>query len=242
MLGLMVNTSRTGRGTRPASIGAAIKARRAFLGLSAEDVYERSGGVISLKLLSKLENNHTSPGGLKLGRYRMLLHALQLSPAEFEALTGVPASAAEPEELPGSREYEPSLRVPVLGTVSAGLREVRVIDAEDHMLLDPSLPGLRGRPSANLVALRVNGDSMVSEGARGNIRPGWHVIVELGAVPQNGDTVVGWLPEHDAAVVKQYREEPDTILRSVNPAGPVFRLADTEVDIRGVVRMVIGSL
>lgn len=239
MLHVVTSTSPKGRATRAASVGAAIKARRSYLGLKAEDVVERTGNLISLKLLSKLENNHVSPGSLKLGRYRALLGALEWSPTEFEVETGVPASAAEPEGLPGARPYAPVLSIPVIGTVSAGLREVDVSDAEDHIGLDPNLPGVRGRSSANLVALRVNGDSMVSERAGQSIKNGAHVIVELGSIPRGGDIVAAWLTDKETAVLKEYREGPDTILRSFNPVGPVFRLGDEPFEVRGVVRTVI---
>ena len=224
---------------RPASVGAAIKARRAFLGLNAEDVVELTGGIVSLKLLSKLENNHVSVAGLKLGRYRSLLSALQLTPAEFEELTGVAAALPEPEEIPNAQAFVPTLSIPIAGTVSAGLRSVNVSDAADYLVLDPSLPGLRGRASTNLVALRVNGDSMVSDRASGSIKPGAHVIVELGALPSNGDIVAAWLPERDTAVIKEFREGGDVVLRSLNPTGPVFRLGEEAVEVRGVVRMIL---
>jgi SOS-response transcriptional repressor LexA len=236
----MENALRQRRATRPASVGAALKARRNFLGLKAEEVVERTGGTINLKLLSKIENNHVSPASLKLGKYRMLLAALELTPAEFEELTGVHAALPEPEELPGSVPYIPTLRIPVVGTVSAGLRGHRVIDSETFLALDPSLPGLVGRSEANLVALRVNGDSMVSERVGLSIRSGAHVVVELGAIPVDGDLVAAWLPAREVAVLKKFREEPDTVLRSLNPLGPVFRLADEPIDIRGVVRMVLS--
>jgi len=225
---------------RPASVGAAIKARRAFLGINAEDVVELTGGIVSLKLLSKLENNHTSVASLKLGRYRSLLSALQLTPAEFEELTGVTAALPEPEEMPNATAFLPTLRIPIAGTVSAGLRSVNVSDATDHLALDPSLPGLRGRASTNLVALRVNGDSMVSDRASNSIRPGAHVIVELGALPSNGDIVAAWLPDRDTAVIKEFREGSDVVLRSLNPTGPVFRLGEEAVEVRGVVRMILS--
>jgi SOS-response transcriptional repressor LexA len=225
---------------RPASVGAAIKARRAFLGINAEDVVELTGGIVSLKLLSKLENNHTSVASLKLGRYRSLLSALQLTPAEFEELTGVTAALPEPEEMPNATAFLPTLRIPIAGTVSAGLRSVNVSDATDHLALDPGLPGLRGRASTNLVALRVNGDSMVSDRASNSIRPGAHVIVELGALPSNGDIVAAWLPDRDTAVIKEFREGSDVVLRSLNPTGPVFRLGEEAVEVRGVVRMILS--
>jgi len=240
MLSLMAATMPGRTRARPASVGAAIKARRAFLNLKAEDVVDLTRGAISLKLLSKLENNHVSPASLKLGKYRMLLSVLQLGPAEFEELTGVPASAPEPDELPGSTPYTPSINVPLVGTVSAGLKGHIVNDDHDTISLDATLPGLRGRQKQNLVALVVNGDSMVSDCAATTVRPGSHVVVELGALPASGDLVAAWLVNREVAVLKQYGEGGDVVLRSFNPSGPVFRLKDEPIDVRGVVRVIMS--
>jgi SOS-response transcriptional repressor LexA len=225
----------------PKSAGAAIRDRRAYLGLSAEDVAHLTGGVINLRLLTRLENDHLAPQSLRIGKYKALLTVLQLTPAEFEEVTGVPPMTSEPVDLPGSRPYSPTLRVPIAGEVSAGLQAVQMLsDFAEHILLDPSLPGLRNRREADLVALRVTGESMVSEKAGMSIRPGSHVVVELGAIPENGDIVAAWLTNHEIAVLKQYREGPESILRSLNSAGPAFRLGTEPFEVRGVVRAVIS--
>lgn len=224
----------------PKSAGAAIRARRTYLGLKAEDIAELTGGVINLRLLTRLENDHVSPTGLRIGKYRALLAVLQLTPAEFEEMTGVPPMTADPGELPGSTPYLPTLRVPIAGDVSAGLQAVQMeSEFAEHILLDPSLPGLRNRRAADMVALRVTGESMVSERAGMSIRPGSHVIVELGAIPESNDIVAAWLTDREIAVLKQYRETPEAILRSLNNAGPVFRLGAEPFEVRGVVRAII---
>ena len=203
MLASMAATAPKRPSVAPSSPGAAIKARRTYLGLTADDVVELTGGVINLRLLTRLENDHVSPSTLRVGKYRALLAVLKWTPSEFEE--------AEMEA-----------------------------DFPDHLYLDPSLPGLRNRRESDLVALRVNGDSMVSERAGMTIRPGSHVIVEMGAIPSSGDIVAAWLPQRDLAVIKEYKEGPDSVLRSLNPAGPVFRLGIEPIEIRGVVRAVIA--
>ncbi len=138
-----------------------------------------------------------------------------------------------------SENYTPTLPVPILGTVGAGLHALDTdidYDGVEYLPMDPTEPRLRGR--LRLVALRVNGDSMVSDVVARSVRPGSMVVVEIGAIPQDGNLVVAWLPNRDTAVLKQFRESSDAVLRSFNPSGPVFRAADEPIEIRGVVRVV----
>src|SRR5690606_7862812 len=117
---------------KPSSPGNAIAARRRWLGLTAEDVVERTGGSINLKLLSQLENNHYDPGDLRLSKYKALLDALHWTPAEFEEATGVPPLVSDP--LPGAEDFEPVLRIPVMGTVSAGLAAFEeIVEADSYV-------------------------------------------------------------------------------------------------------------
>lgn len=220
----------------PASPGAAISARRYYLGLKQEDVVERSNNVINMRLISRLENDHKSPASLSISKYNALVAALEWTRAEFQDATGVaPAS----EVLPGATPYAPNLEIPVAGTVSAGLTHLggSMIDAET-IPIDLEAAGLAGVNAQDLVWLRVNGDSMVSDAASRFVPPSSIVLVEVGGLPTDGDLVVAWLENRDVMVLKQYREGGDPILRSFNPSGPVFRLRDEPVEVRGVVRLV----
>lgn len=220
----------------PVSPGAAIAARRTYLGLSQQDVVTMSRGIINLKLLSKLENDHVNPSTLRLAKYQTLLEVLRWTPAEFEEATGVTPAVSD---LPGAAPYRPTVEIPLVGTVSAGLRDVEeMVEYSESIPLDPQSKVLRHAREEDLVAVLVNGDSMMSDAAARAIAPGSHIIVEVGAAPRDGNLVVAWLPQRDIAVVKQYREGSDTILRSFNPGGPVFRLGEEPIEIRGVVRMI----
>jgi len=225
--------------TRPTagaiSPGAAIAGRRRALGLTIEDVVNLTRGVVNQKLLSRLENDHISASQLKVTKLTALPSALRWTVADLEEATGVKLN----EGLPGAEAYAPSLRLPVLGTVAAGLRDVdqSMDHPTDYLSVDPHASGLRGRPFKNLVVVLVDGDSMLSDRASRTIPHGASVIVELGATPVDGDIVAAWVPEYDTAVLKKFNEK-DALLRSNNPRGPVFRLIDTDIQIRGVVRLV----
>lgn len=235
MLATMPRETPTRR-VAPATAGSAIRARRNYLGLKQEDIVERSNHVINMRLLSRLENNHKSPASLTLTKYNALVAVLQWTREEFMEATGV---APTVEELPDSVPYRPSTEVPIVGTVSAGLSSLggHVQDAET-LPIDLTAAGLPGINPNDLVWLRVNGDSMVSDYAARHVPQGSLVLVEVGAIPRDGELVVAWLDNRDMAVLKQYRESGDPILRSYNPSGPVFRLSDEPVDVRGVVKLV----
>lgn len=108
----------------------------------------------------------------------------------------------------------------------------------DTLPVDLEASGLRHVNPQDLVWMLVNGDSMVSERASRSVPQGSLVLVEVGALPRHGDMVVAWLPARDTAVIKQFQEGSDSVLRSYNLAGPVFRLGEEPLEIRGVVRLV----
>lgn len=224
--------------TESSHAGRAIAARRAFLDKSRAQIVVETNGVIYEKLLARIETGEKSISSLRLTEYNALLEALEWSPSVFTESTGVEMPAADP--IPGSVPFDASVRIPIYGSVSAGLSQAEIDDAPtDFLSLDPSLPGIKGRPVSALGVLTVNGESMISPVAAQGIPEGSMVLVEWGAVPRNDDLVVAWLSEHETAVLKQYGEGGEVILRSFNPRGPVFRLGSTLADVRGVVRLIM---
>lgn len=217
---------------------AAIRARRAELGKTQAQVVEDSGGVLYGRLVSEIETETRSILGLTVPKLRALAHALEWTVDEFARATGLDVPTAEP--VPGSVEYDPTVTIPEFGSVNAGIHEAEDPGPDVRAFrFDPVAFDLRGRDVNRLAVLKVNGDSMVSEKAAHSIPNGSKVIVEWGALPRTGDIVVAWVPEIDASVLKKYEEGPETILRSFNPLGPVFRAGEYEIDVRGVVRMVM---
>lgn len=231
-----MTTDRPRRRIPPKSAGAAIAARRKYLGLTQEELADRTNNIINVRLQTRLENNKMSAATLTLTKYNALVAGLQWTREEFMAATGVaPAS----EEIPGSFPFHPSIRVPVLGTVSAGLASIGgEMDDVETMPVDLEASGLRGINPDSLVWLIVNGDSMVSETAGRHVPPGSRVLVEVGGLPTDGDLVIAYLGARDTYVVKKFREQSQTVLRSLNPSGPVFRLGDEPLEIRGVVKLI----
>lgn len=116
-------------------------------------------------------------------------------------------------------------RVPLLGTVAAGL-PIEALDEREEINLPEEWLG-KGRT----FALRVRGDSMIEE----QIRDGDTVVVEAREMARNGETVIA-LVDGDSVTVKQYYREGASIrLQPANPAVPVLNLAEDRVQVQGVV-------
>jgi len=117
------------------------------------------------------------------------------------------------------------VRIPLLGTVAAGLPIEALAEHEEIVLPEEWLG--RGRT----YALRVRGDSMIDE----QIRDGDTVVVEAREMARNGETVIA-LVDGDAVTVKQYhREGPNIRLQPANPTVPVLILPEERVQVQGVV-------
>lgn len=116
-------------------------------------------------------------------------------------------------------------RIPLLGTVSAGLPIEALEDREEINLPEEWLG--KGRT----FALRVRGDSMIDE----QIRDGDTVVVEARETARNGETVIA-LVDGDSVTVKQYYREGALVrLQPANPAVPVLKVPEDRVRVQGVV-------
>nr|MEE4268494.1 transcriptional repressor LexA [Candidatus Krumholzibacteria bacterium] len=117
------------------------------------------------------------------------------------------------------------VRIPLLGTVAAGL-PIEALTVHEEINLPEEWLG-RGRT----FALRVRGDSMIDE----QIRDGDTVVVEARDMARNGETVIA-LVDGERATVKQYHREGANIrLQPANPAVPVLILPEDRVQVQGVV-------
>lgn len=89
---------------------------------------------------------------------------------------------------------QPVSRVPLVGTVTAGMPILATQQIEDYI----AVSGVKGN---NLFALHVKGDSMINAG----ILDGDIVIVEQTPVAENGEIVVALIGE-EATVKRFYKE------------------------------------
>jgi repressor LexA len=118
--------------------------------------------------------------------------------------------------------------IPLLGTVSAGQPLEMFEEAEE---LEVPAAWVR----RNTFALRVRGGSMIDD----DILDGDIIIVEQRSHADNGETVVARI-HGDQATLKRLYAEPDHVrLQPANEAMEPLRLPPEEVEVLGVVRVIV---
>jgi len=236
----------------------AIKQRRVDLGLSQEELALRAD--ISPSLVTKIERGAHDIRKMKLENFSALLDALSWTPQEFAEATGVAVPGASVESLgtatlaaPSSGRYEyvgppkeghleemgarpvtSTMKVPIVGTVSAGRGETTV---EPEGELEVPEEVLRRYRNYGLFALRVTGDSMYCEDLPVSIPPGAYVVAAADLAPQPGDVVVAWHEPTQTGYLKEWHPKREhQILRSWNPnVPPILIEPEDEIQVQGVV-------
>lgn len=122
---------------------------------------------------------------------------------------------------------EPSVPLPLLGTVAAGQPIEAVEDTETL-----AIPGEMIRKGSDHFVLRVSGESMIDE----QICDGDHIVVSARQTANDGEVVVALVGNQDATVKKLYREPGNRVrLQPANAnMAPIIEDADN-VRVRGVV-------
>lgn len=103
----------------------------------------------------------------------------------------------------------PSVSVPLLGRVAAGVPVLSPENREGEVMVDLSLFSLRS--GSNLFALKVKGDSMVNA----HIMDGDTLLIRAQSTAQNGDIVVA-LTDGDATVKRFFLEKDRVRLQPEN--------------------------
>lgn len=156
-----------------------------------------------------------------------------------EHLTNLEAKGYIRKSYRGSRsievalDTEPSVALPLLGTVAAGRPIEAILDDETLAVPSDMVPG-----RFNHYALRVSGDSMIDE----HIRDGDHIVVRERQTAEQGEMVIALVRDEAATVKRLYREPGDRI--RLQPANeyvePIVEDA-ADVRIQGVVVGLIRS-
>jgi repressor LexA len=134
-------------------------------------------------------------------------------------------------ELVTPGEPLPSLELPLLGAVAAGLPIEAITD--DETLAVP--PDMVRRQKDNYV-LRVEGNSMIEE----QIRDGDYIVVQAQQTAEDGEMVVALVSGDSATVKKLYREPGNRVrLQPANPSMEPIVVDASDVQIQGVVVGVI---
>ncbi len=150
-----------------------------------------------------------------------------------EHLTNLEAKGYIRKSYRGSRsievalEVEPSVALPLLGTVAAG-QPIEAIEDSETLAVPSDMVPRRFRH----YALRVVGNSMIDE----QIRDGDHIVVRARDTADDGQTVVALVRDEAATVKKLYREPGNRV--RLQPANefmqPIVEDA-ADVRIQGVV-------
>ncbi|MFQ5536674.1 MAG: transcriptional repressor LexA [Gemmatimonadota bacterium] len=134
-------------------------------------------------------------------------------------------------ELVQEGQGAPSVELPLLGAVAAGLPIEAIRDSET--LAVP--PDMVRRNRENYV-LRVEGNSMIEE----QIRDGDYIVVQAQNTAEDGEMVVALVGRDAATVKKLYREPGGKIrLQPANPTMDPILVDAADVRIQGVVVGVI---
>ncbi len=209
--------------------------RRRELNKSQEKVAADSGDVIYQTTVSRIERGIIHPvKNLSIEELYGLLRGLEWTPEEFTSATGLEIPGVEPLEMMGARPVTSTMKVPILGTVSAGRGETTV-ELEGELEVPEEV--LRRYRSYNLFALRVTGDSMYCEDLPISIPPGAYVVAAADLAAQPGDVVVAWHEPSQTGFLKEWHpKRGHQVLRSWNPdVPPILIQPDDPIDIQGVV-------
>ncbi len=150
-----------------------------------------------------------------------------------EHLTNLEAKGYIRKSYRGSRsievalDVEPSVALPLLGTVAAG-QPIEAIEDSETLAVPGDMVPRRFRH----YALRVSGDSMIDE----QIRDGDHIVVRAHETANDGETVIALIRDEAATVKKLYREPGNRI--RLQPANETMKpiIEDAaDVRIQGVV-------
>jgi site-specific DNA-methyltransferase (adenine-specific) len=128
---------------------------------------------------------------------------------------------------------EPMVKVPLLGTISAG-QPIEAIQVKEMM----AVPKSKLPQSSEVYALRVIGDSMIDE----NINDGDVVLVKQQETAENGERVVALIDNHEATLKKFYQERGNIRLQPANKTfEPIIIRKDRDIKIQGIVIDVIKN-
>ena len=118
-----------------------------------------------------------------------------------------------------------AMELPVMGRIAAGTPIEAISEVASHV----AVPHQMLRTGRNHYALEVKGDSMIGAG----INDGDIVVIEDGAVAQNGDIVVALVECHEATLKRLRRKAGMIALEAANPAYETRVFREDQVSVQG---------
>lgn len=133
-------------------------------------------------------------------------------------------------ELVSNGEAPGALRLPLAGTIAAGL-PLEAVETTESI----GVPSELVRDRSSTFVLQVRGDSMIDE----QIRDGDFVVVEQRRVAREGETVVALIDGSDATLKRFHRQGDEVHLIPANTSMAPIVVPAEQVEIQGVVVGVI---
>ncbi len=143
-----------------------------------------------------------------------------------------PAGSSAGSSGNGSDSYGDSVRVPILGTVKAGVPHLAVEEAGEYVELDK-----RFFKCDNGFLLKVEGESMINAG----IEEGDYLLVNKAKEAMENDIVVA-LIDGEATVKRFSRRGNAIILKPENPEMEPVRIMGGDFSVLGVVVSIIKNI
>jgi SOS-response transcriptional repressor LexA len=176
--------------------GQALVMRRDELGISQDDVAERTGGIVYKQLMYRLENGLQKPSTLSYEQTLALAAALEWTVKRLNDILGV------------QPRFTPKFGDEVLDNYALPTAELRlpVVDAgtslpvwdDTQETVDIRVPETQHRDPKRLFCVRQVGDSM-----RGYAGHGSTVVFDRDAEPQLGVVIAVHVPD-DGLIIKRY--------------------------------------
>lgn len=208
--------------------GRALASRRAYLGLSGQDINERTGQLVYPKLLSRLETGKKHPAEMQIQRFLALATALEMTPVDFAEAVGLRYPKS------GSVETGQFLRVPFYPNLYTALTAP---DAARLMELPRSFVDLIRDGGAGTMA---DGTLMGTHEERDRIPVGSVIGVHLGEPPSPGQIAVGWSESFQAPVLWVHKLERAAVsVSTFDGTGAVQTISLDEIDMRGHIIYVV---
>jgi repressor LexA len=131
-------------------------------------------------------------------------------------------------------DEESHTRLPLVGTIAAGL-PIEAVEDREHLDLEDLFAPRRGGTTSNIFVLRVRGDSMIDE----HIREGDYVVCEKRDTARNGQTVVALVMtggNGEATLKKFYKDRNGRIrLQPANERYEPIWVDPHDLQIQGIV-------
>ena len=210
------------------SIAQKIKLLREQKGLTQEELARMIH--TTKQSIYKYENGIVT--NIPLEKIEQIAKVLETTPAW---LMGWADQSTQGDQIPGAASYQPNVRIPVLGRISAGLPLYAEQNIEGYMSIE--LPD-----DGEYFALIARGDSMDALG----IKDGYTLIVRRQTAVDNGDVAVVLVDGQDATVKRVYVQGDQVTLmpQSSNPMHlpQIYSAANDDIRIQGKVMKVFFNL